>query len=144
MAKNCHRVQASGSDVEYESCYGTPYLSLGYHRTPASTAHPKSLWVISRPDECHTFCTSERHDWVNDDARWSVSKDAQRKIGAGGERLAYFPSRSNDHDPWHGYPVSGKRSAPHRRRPPDAIVQQWYAQGWISFTTHERLLGGRL
>lgn len=145
MARTCLRVAASGPDVEYKSCAGTVYVSLGYHRKGAGKKLPKALWVISRADECHTFCTSERRGWCDpDDQRWAVGKDAKRELGVGGERLAFFPRPTNTHDAWHGYPVSGKRGAAHRRRPPDEIVHQWYEEGWISFTTHERLIGGRL
>jgi len=145
MARACRRVAAHDTDVEFESCLSTTYMSLGYHRSKATTKHVKAIWAIQRADECHTFCTSERSGWSDADGnRWAVSKDAARKLGVAGERLAFFPKRSNAHDPWHGYPVSGRKRAPQRRRPPDEIVHRWLQEGWISFTTHERLIGGRL
>lgn len=145
VTRQCRRVAVHGENVEYESCLGTGYLSLGYHRSKAPKKHPKALWAIPRADECHTFCTSEGHGWSDDNGDcWAVAMDARRELGRNGERVAFFPEPTNDHDPWHGYPVSGRRSAPNRRRPPDGVVNQWYQEGWITFTTHARLIGGRL
>ncbi len=103
MARQCHRIAAHRQDVEYESCVGTPYMSLGYHRSPSPKKHPKALWLLARADECHTFCSAERHGWTDPVGdHWAVGKDAAREMGKNGERVAYFPARSNSHDPWHG------------------------------------------
>jgi len=146
MPRTCHRVAAHGRDVEYASCAGTAYLSLGYHRGRTTTAREKTLWIIPRADECHVFCSTEAPGStdMNGDA-WAISKDAARVFGENGERFAFFAKPVNaPTDPWHGYPVSGRKKAVTRRRPPDDVVAHWLQSGWISFTTHERILGGRL
>lgn len=63
----------------------------------------------------------------------------------GGERIAKFPAVQNDHDPWHGYPVSAldhKREFDHRPEP--GLVARWVASGLITRTQGARINRGKV
>lgn len=74
---------------------------------------------------------------------WAVAEDGAKSFGTLGERAAFFDAPVNDADPWHGYPVGGKRGLPMRRRPPDDLLKRWHDSGRIAYTTYSRMLGGR-
>jgi hypothetical protein len=101
--------------------------------------------MIGRPDECHYFCIGNLSSWNDKDGNcWAISKDAQNILGTRGERVAFYQTPGNNRDPWHGYPVGGRRGLPIRRRPPDDVLRQWRDMGWITKVTFDRLIGGRL
>lgn len=141
LQRKCIQVRVEASGIIYRSCSATSYLSLAEHRGPSDTKHAKSVWKLSRPDECHTFCISELHGWLDKDGhRWAVASDGDGDLGTRGERLAFFWSPANQHDPWHGFPVSaGRRGMTFHRRPPDELIQKWEDDGLISFVTSQRL-----
>jgi hypothetical protein len=126
--------------------FGNTVLSLHYHRSPSGTHKgKKALWAIARDDECHTFCEAEIGKWSDAQGNyWAVSVDARVVLGRNDERLAFFDEPVNTPDPWHGYPVSGRRGSPARRRPPDELVACWLEQGRISHVAYERIITGRL
>lgn len=144
-ARSCRQVAVRSDGVDFLSCKDSPYISLNYHRSKGRTKHAKSLWRISRPEECHTFCEAELGNWVDSVGNyWSISRDAMIELGKLGERVAFFDSPQNNGDPWHGYPVGGRRGVPVHRRPPDSLLEVWLHTGWISYVTYSRLMGGRL
>ncbi|MGH9198401.1 MAG: hypothetical protein ACRD1T_22040 [Acidimicrobiia bacterium] len=126
MQTRCTKKGVDSSGVHYLSCSGTLYLSLNYHRGSGKGRPGKSLWAIARNDECHTFSEAEIGKWSDEQGDyWAVSLDAKVELGKNGERLAFFDAPINIVDPWHGYPVSGRRGSPIHRRPPDALVGRW-------------------
>ena len=143
--RTCVQEGVSNSGVTFRSCNGAQYLSVNYHRSPSDTTYQKSIWKIPRHDECHFFCIGNISCWIDSGGnRWSISKDAGVVMGTRGERVAFYQQPVNQTDPWHGFPVGGKRALPMRRRPPDTLLRQWRESGWISAVTYDRLLGGRL
>jgi hypothetical protein len=141
----CTQESVSSSGITFRSCNGTEYISLNYHRSPSGTTYKKSIWDIPRPDECHFFCIGSILLWKDDGGNcWAIGKDAEVVMGTLGERLAFFPRPTNQTDPWHGFPVGGRRALPVHRRPPDGLLRQWLESKWITKTTYDRLLGGRL
>jgi hypothetical protein len=143
--RSCHQVAVTADGITFLSCKANLYISLNIHRSATSTKHDKSIWDVSRPDECHTFCNAELGGWIDSEGDyWSISKDGATVLGTRGERVAFFDSPVNQTDPWHGYPVGGRRGLPTVRRPPDDIIRLWFETGWISYVTYSRLMGGRL
>jgi len=141
----CRQKEVDSSGIVYTSCAETLYLSLNYHRGGSSTTHPKSIWEISRPDECHVFCTAESESWADQNGDlWAVARDGEPHYGTRRERMAFFDAPVNQSDPWHGFPVGGRRGLPLRRTPPDAVVQRWWESKRISYTTYNRILTRRM
>jgi hypothetical protein len=144
-ARNCRQTTVESNGIMFLSCKGSKYISLNYHRSASRTRYPKSIWKISRPDECHTLCEAEIGNWQDKHGNyWSISRDGQIELGTRGERVAFFDSPQNKTDPWHGYPVGSRRGLPIQRRPPDDLLKAWHDSNWISFTTYSRLITGRL
>jgi hypothetical protein len=145
MDRKCERMRADASGVLFKSCSDTAYLSLDAHRSAGPTKHPKSLWAISRPEECHVFCDAEVRHWLDAGGDyWAVTRDDSLPFGTRGERMAFFSSPTNNSDPWHGFPVGGRRGMKFRSPPPDELVERWHKEGLISYTTYTRILTRRL
>jgi hypothetical protein len=131
--------------IEFSSCAESPYLSRNDHRSATGTKNPKSIWQLDRQSECHTFCEAELRQWSDKAGDyWAVAGEGQENFGTRGERVAFFDAPVNSGDPWHGYPVGGKRGLPIQRRPPDDIIERWYNAKRISYVTFSKLMGGRL
>jgi hypothetical protein len=60
--------------------------------------------------------------------------DGEMDFGTHGERVAFFWEPKNDRDPWHGFPVAGRRGLAFNRKLPDELIERWHADGLISFT----------
>jgi hypothetical protein len=145
MQLRCTRERVDGSGVYYLSSSRTLYLSLNYHRGSGKGRPGKSLWAVGRDDECHLFCEAETGKWIDAQGNyWVVSEDARVQLGKNDERLAFFDAPVNNIDPWHGYPISGRRGSPSRRRPPDEVVSHWFDKRRISYVTFDRIVTGRL
>lgn len=146
MSRNCRQIGIDQSGILFLSCTSTPYVSLDAHRSPSSTRHPKSIWKVSRPDECHTFCIAETDNTVDIDGNyWTITNENSPDLGTRGERMGFFQRPVNPTDPWHGFPVGGSRMAmKFRRPPPDTVVENWYQTGRISYTTYTRILTRRM
>lgn len=127
----CVTSSAGARDPLYETCVPPDrYQSLHYHRTRASR-QDKSHWNLSAGDECHSFCESTDHGWTDSTgSRWYVDANG-KEIGTSHERVATFPAPSNTTDPWHGYPVSGRRGADMSRPVPAEILEIWSTQGTV-------------
>jgi hypothetical protein len=140
----CRRVKANKHGVEYVTC--DDYQSMNYHHSPSGTRHPKSIWLLSRADECHTFCKARLGDWADERGNyWAVAKDGEEQdYGTRRERMAFFPVPSNAADPWHGFPVGGKDGLPFDHEPPDLLVQRWEDEKRIKYTTAARIRRGVL
>jgi hypothetical protein len=132
--------------VLFEACDYSPYKSLDTHRSTSGTKHPKSIWnpEVSRAEECHTFCGAKLQEWhdKNGDC-WAIARDGQVDFGTHEERVAFFWAPKNTTDPWHGFPVGGRRGLSFKRKPPDELVQRWYDTGVISFEKYIKLLKDR-
>ena len=143
--RTCHQIAADSDGIRFTSCKESLYISLNYHRSSSGTVHAKSIWALSRADECHCFCEAEIREWYDEKGDcWSISKDAKVEFGTRGEVVAFFDSPTNKTDPWHGYPIGGRRGLPVHRRPPDKLIEEWHRSGWISYVVYSRLIGGRL
>jgi hypothetical protein len=132
--------------VLFESCDNSAYKSLDVHRSESRTRHPKSIWnkKLSRPDECHTFCEAKLREWRDEHGDcWAVAKDGEMDFGTHEERVAFFWEPKNDRDPWHGFPVAGRRGLTFTRKLPDELIEQWFESGLISFSRKIQMLKGR-
>jgi hypothetical protein len=128
-----------------ETTTRSAYLSLNKHRLAGG---PGNKWDGSRcPVACEyeIFCQSEDNSWR--DSRpplWGLRKGLPQ-IGTNRERLAKFPARQNQTDPWHGYPVS---ALDHRReiehRPEPALVRRWREAGLIDDVGEARINRGKV
>lgn len=58
-------------------------------------------------------------------------------LGSNDERLSHFPRPSNGSDPWHGYPISPLED--HNDALPDDLVDEWVANGALTYTLGERI-----
>lgn len=144
-ARTCHQTGVTSDWIEFSSCDNSFYISLNYHRSSSGTSKPKSIWSLIPPDECHTFCEARLQRWMDRNGDyWAVAADGADDFGTRGERAAFFDAPGNAGDPWHGYPVGGKRGLPIQRRPPDDLLEHWYTSKRISYATYRRLLDGRL
>ena len=145
VEKRCERIGAHPAGILFSSCAQTSYLSMDVHRGASSTKHPKSVWAIDRPDECHTFCTAEAGGWTDQLGHyWNVAREGESDFGTRGERLAFFSSPSNVNDPWHGFPVGGRRGMKFRSPPPDDLVEKWYKESRITYVTYTRIITRRV
>lgn len=143
--RKCKYVKQTGDGTLFESCSNTSYNSIFKHRSASGTKHDASIWSISVPDECHTFCVAEVNNWVDKNGNlWSVAEKDSPPYGTRGEILAFFWSPGSNPDPWHGYPVGGGKGLKNRRYPPDDVVEEWGSSGRISFTRQTRILTRRL
>lgn len=143
--RKCRQTGVSADGVSYHTCKESSYISLNYHRSRTSTKRRKSIWSIERPDECHTLCQAEIQNWRDKNGDyWSISKDAAVEFGSDGERMAFFDAPQNATDPWHGYPVGGKRGLPSVRLPPDYVIELWRTSKWVSYVTYSRLMAGKI
>lgn len=142
--RSCKQTKVDNDGIHFASCQRTSYLSLNYHRSRTSTTNQKSLWQISREDECHTFCTAESKVWRDPQGNyWSVADSKASDFGTMGERLAFFPLPSNAEDSWHGFPVTTRRGVASNKWPPDDLVDKWHESGRISYTESQRILTRR-
>jgi hypothetical protein len=143
----CRQIEANKDGILFRSCNASTYISLNVHRSASGTRHAKSLWTISRDDECHMFCEAEWSNWSDGKGNyWAISKDGQVVIGKQGERVAFFDGPGNVLDPWHGYPVGppSKTGVPTTRRPPKELIDRWMDSGWIKYVTYARLMSNRI
>ena len=129
-ARTCHKESVKPDGIEFASCKDSLYKSLYIHQSPSGTSHPKSIWALTPPAECHTFCEAELQNWRDDQQNcWSISQDAKVEFGTRGERIGFFVyPGDNPTVPWHGYPVGGRRGLPVVRRPPDALTESGITQ----------------
>lgn len=140
----CAKVGADNASVTFSTCLGSRYTSINYHRNHSGQGR-KSAWSVSREYECETFCVAELGTWTDSSGNyWSLREDCQVVLGTQNQRVAFFGNRSNDADPWHGYPVSGRASVLEPRRVPDEVIERWFSEKVISRATRKRLLTGRL
>jgi hypothetical protein len=143
--RTCRRTGVTSDGISFISCNGSRVLSLNYHHSASGTSHPKSIWLVSRLEECHLFCEAEKFGWSDLNGNyWAVSEDAEIQLGSRGERIAFFSKPQNDGEAFHGFPVGGRRGLPTIRKPPDAILDLWLETERISYTTYARLMEGRL
>lgn len=141
----CRRAIVGTEGITYNTCAQGTYLSLNYHRRRMSLKRPKSLWEVARRVECHTFCNAQLERWYDAQGNaWSVTEDESVPLGTRGECVAFFDEPTNPTDPWHGYPVGGRRGLPTVRRPPDELIKRWLDDKWISYVLYQRLLGDRV
>jgi hypothetical protein len=118
---------------------GKFYLSTYRHRGSGSRIH-KSKWKIAPALECCIFRSADDADWnCSRGHYWGVHDGGTTELGEQGERLCKFPCTSNNHDPWHGYPVLSQDDAP-----PDDLVETWIAQGVISKVIGRKIQKGRI
>lgn len=132
--------------VLFESCDSSAYKSLDVHWSESGTKHPKSIWnkKLSRADECHTFCEAKLNEWRDQNGDcWAVAKDGDMDFGTHEERVAFFWEPKNDGDPWHGFPVAGRRGLAFTRKLPDELIERWHESGRISFSRKIQMLKGR-
>jgi hypothetical protein len=146
-ARRCRQLgPPSDGGILFESCDDSPYKSLDYHRSQSGTKDPKSVWSkeISRADECHTFCGAKLNGWRDENGNcWAVAKDEEIGFGTHEERVAFFWEPRNDGDPWHGFPVAGRKGLAFKQKLPDALIEEWYRSGLISFSRKLQMLKGR-
>jgi|SwirhisoilCB2_FD_contig_61_10275224_length_763_multi_3_in_0_out_0_1 hypothetical protein len=143
--RRCQQGNRNSDGLEFTACEGTPYLSLDAHRSLSGTRHLKSIWNLSRPDECHVFCAARLGKWADAVGNyWAVAKDGEGNFGDSRERMAFFPVPTNVTDRWHGFPVGRKRGLLFWRDPPADLVQRWTAQGRISRVTRARIIQRKL
>lgn len=126
--------RATTTGLEYgPTVNGKMYLSVFKHRGCGNQRH-KSMWLnnISPDDEYGIFCSADAHNW-NDESRnyWGVLEQGKIILGERGERICKFPCPSNDHDPWHGYPVSPKEKG-ESDAPPDSLVERWIGDNVVT------------
>lgn len=145
VERRCKRIRTDTAGILFSSCGQTSYLSMDVHRAMSATRHQKSVWAITRPDECHVFCVAEGANWLGTDGNcWAISPDGEVSFGTRGERMAFFWSPANATDPWHGFPVGGRRGMRFKKSPPDELVEQWHKEGLISYTTFSRIVTRRV
>lgn len=121
----------------------TEYKSMLYHRRPIIPE--KTLWhsTVSQLEESQLFEEAEDKVWLdNDGNHWWTSKDLGREVGSQGELCAFFPKRSNQTDPAHGYPVTGHRHA--KRAVPNDVARAWVKSEVIREVDRMRLKGRKL
>lgn len=121
-----------------DSC-GT-YDSLDYHRTRMTVERDKTLWspAVPRQEEFEVFRRSKRSNWECQNGHlWGLGedKDGKQILGDGDERLACFPKRSNDTDPFHGYPCAAAKGSP-----PVDLVRKWNNWGVITNSFKKKIL----
>ena len=140
--RRCRQGNISNDGLEFTACEGTPYLSLDYHQPFSQLRHVKSIWLLSRVDECHAFCEARLSHWSDQAGNyWTVTKDGDKRLlGDRGERMAFFPAPSDETDTWHGFPVGGGKDAlPFKQRPPADLVQRWTQEQRISRVNRARI-----
>lgn len=144
MGKGCQQVQVDADGIRFTSCSDSEYISLHYHRSSSGTKAKKSCWIITRIDECHSFCDAEINQWIDPQGNlWFISEDAEVILGASTERIAFFDKPVNGGDPWHGYPVTSRRGFGHAK-PPQILLDRWLKDGRISSVIYDRIMGGRI
>ena len=119
---------------------GKSYISLFYHRPTGAREH-KNAWhpSVLPPAEYGLFDLADRMQWDDEDGHyWAVADGGTTVLGQRGERLARFPFNRNDHDPWHGFPVSPLERGDDDS-PPDGFVEEWIRQGVVTKTTGRRI-----
>ena len=116
---------------------GKTYRSLNYHRSAGG--RNKSIWVIERPEEFEVFSTADDHSWCDDQGYWSFLGGANVKLGTRGERLAFFPTKVDSADDWHGYPLSLTPV----RRPRPCLVESWLEAHVIHFAVGQKIIRGK-
>jgi len=143
--RRCRPGKKNKDGLPFVACEGTPYLSLDYHQSSSGTRHQKSIWSLTRPDECHTFCESRLNAWADSDGNyWSVAAEKSEDFGTRGQRMAFFPVPTNETDTWHGYPIGRKNEQSDPHDPPTDLVQLWRDQGRISRMTRARIIQRQL
>lgn len=120
---------------------GILYLSSPAHR--ARNRPHKNRWSCTEPEESDCFEVSETHAWLDAAMNWWwVGANGKTVIGKKGERLAFFPVRSNGSDPAHGYPVSLLQDPDYRI--PDALVDIWKKNKLIDGISAKRIKGRKI
>lgn len=117
---------------------GKTYRSLNYHRSAGG--RDKSIWTIPRPEEFEVFSTADDRSWYDDQGYWSFLERARVRLGERGERLAFFPTKVDSADDWHGYPLSLTPV----RRPQPSLADSWVRADAISFAVGEKIKRGKL
>ncbi len=118
---------------------GKAYISLFIHR--GNKRRDKSKWspAIAALVEYSIFCSADEGNWRDSLGHyWGVRDNGRTVLGCSGELLSKFPRTQNDHDPWHGYPVSPMEGGD-KDAPPDEFVERWIGLGVISKTLGRRI-----
>ena len=118
------------------------YQPMPYHgsHTKGTRGGKKKLWDIPQNGQYYVFNYGDEQDWFDTIARGVVSflDGCKEVLGKNGQRLAFFPKPANESDPWHGYPIGSDEMED------DDLVELWYKEGYITYTTQQRILRGDL
>lgn len=130
------------------------YISKEDHRKTAAPKKDKTRWCIREGEEYCVFKIANEGiiDEENNQIWWYCEdndclfgfvfeNDRLLKIGENEEQIAKFPNDRNEHDPWHGYPVSTEES---QNRPSSELLDRLEECGCISDVYRLRIEKGRI
>lgn len=122
-----------------------PYISLSKHRPSSGGRDNKWSSSIKPSDEYLIFKRSFMSRWLDPTGHlWGLQNNLVT-IGSNGERLAKFPRRANESDPWHGYPVSAlDQNRRYQHCPPPALISEWIDRQIVSESQGARIRRGKV
>ena len=117
------------------------YMPMAYHNPSAIKRRDKTRWVLSQDQQYEVFEIAdtpidEVPCWMNDDKSglFGMLDGCEVVLGKDNEeRLAFFPTPSNDSDPWHGYPTDSMNLG-------DDLINFWFEKKLISKIVYGRLM----
>jgi len=123
---------------------GLSYKSMNYHRH-SGYKRGKTIWNSDFPvsQEPIAFDESDFARWMDSAGNlWWTSNGAATKVGANGERVAFFPKCANRPGPWHGYPVSPRDDENYEI--PEQLIREWQTKNIIDDLIACRMRKGKI
>lgn len=117
------------------------YKPIHYHNKAALANSNKTKWVLKQDEQFEVFKISDEAEWLCPTNRglFSILTNGEVVLGSNEERLSFFPTPSNQSDPWHGYPVeSGEYE------PCSELIEKWLKNSVIDNRIHIKILRGQL
>lgn len=124
--------------------YGPTRNGRYYQPNPLHGIHShnqhKTKWIIPENKEISVFMITESHTedlfCHQNGCYFSIVDDAKFTLGDDGEKVAKFPTPSNNSDSWHGYPVKCDKR---HNTPSEPLLDKLVKANIISKTTRKRI-----
>ena len=130
-----HKKNANGTYGP--TLHGHYYKAVYYHSQKAKKNAHKTKWKLIAPKQYEVFrvADGDKVEFYKAESGLFGFVDRMSVIlGAGEERIAFFPRPQNETEAWHGYPITSSDISN------DDIIQRWHDHNMITTPMYRKLL----